>query len=136
MLFRFEGKGHKKLFELTKKGTKTLTGTLYVDANEIVGKYLGWLQTQDLVSSKRMARFAHDISLEVEVLRHSTCKFLGISSELGCLDYKDVSDAFIEELNKSFVLSEDYKTNEGASMLVQSCVMFMSYLRAEVEGED
>lgn len=136
MLFRFKGKGNKGLVDIRKKGTKTLGGTLYIDANEVVGRYLGWLQTQDLTSTKRMARFAHDISLQVEVLRHSTCKFLDISSELGCLDYKDISDAFVEELNKSFVLSEDYKTDEGASMLVQSCVMFMSYLRAEVEGED
>lgn len=118
------------------KGKKKLEGVLYKDANEIVGRYLRWLQTLDIASSKRLILFSHDIGLQIEVLRHSVCSFLNLPSELGCLEYKDISDAFVGELDRSIVIRDEYKSDSGASHLVQSCIIYMTYLRNEVENGD
>lgn len=118
------------------KGKKKLEGVLYKDANELVGRYLRWLQTLDIASSKRLILFSHDIGLQIEVLRHSVCRFLSLPSELGCLEYKDISDAFVDELNRSIIIHDEYKSDSGASHFVQSCIIYMTYLRNEVENGD
>lgn len=116
------------------RGSKNkLTGDLLKDSNEVVGWYLQWLQKQDLSSTKELIVFSHDIGLEIEVLRHSMCKFLGIPSELGCIQYESISNALIDALSSTYTVSKEYKSDAGASSLVQACMHYMSYLREKVE---
>lgn len=111
---------------------KKLVGDLLQDSKEVVGWYLRWLQEQDLSSTKELVLFSHDIGLEIEVLRYSLCKFLDISSELGCIQYSDISNALIHDLGVTYKVSKEYKSAPGASSLVQACVHYMSYLREKV----